>query len=254
VARVCAWLSYLVPKRIVTNSARARVVHRDFGYAERFVVIPNGLDLHSWKPKPDERALVHQALGLPPDAYLVGHVGRADPQKDHNNLIAAFSLLAGNDARVHLLLAGAGLSPGDEYLRKLLIGRDLGGRVLGLGPRDDVPKLMQAMDLFVLSSAGEAFPNVVVEAMSCGIPCVVTDVGDAAEIVGDTGWVVPSRDPAALAAALRQAFHETPQQRAARSVQARRRVEENYGIERMVLAYHRVWDEVSRRRAEPCAA
>ena len=117
---------------------------------------------------------------------------------------------------------------------------------VALGQRDDVEDLMQIFDVLVMSSRyGEAFPNVVVEAMACSIPCVVTDVGDAAEIVGDTGWVIPPGDSAMLANALRDALGEPSEQRAARGTRARRRVEENYGIERMVLAYRKVWYEAS---------
>jgi glycosyltransferase involved in cell wall biosynthesis len=120
--------------------------------------------------------------------------------------------------------------------------------VIALGQRTDIPELMQIMDVFVLSSLGEAFPNVVAEAMASGVPCVVTDVGDAADIVGDTGWVVPSGDVEALGKAMMTALAESIEDRAVRAAAARRRVEQNFTIERMVEAYEKVWSDVQGQR------
>jgi glycosyltransferase involved in cell wall biosynthesis len=247
IAKVCAWLSAVIPARIVSCSTNAGAAHREFGYADRFVVIPNGLDLEVWRPAPNRRVPVRDTLGVPQDSFLVGHIGRADPQKDHANLLAAFERFAAHQPRAHLLLVGAGLSAGDEYLRTLLRGRDLGSCLTALGPRDDVPELLQALDLFVLSSAGEAFPNVVIEAMACGIPCVVTDVGDSAAIVGDAGWTVPPHDAAAMANALQEAVLESPVEHLARRDRARRRIQRDYDVNRMAIAYQKLWNEIAVR-------
>jgi glycosyltransferase involved in cell wall biosynthesis len=121
-----------------------------------------------------------------------------------------------------------------------------------LGRRNDIPRIMSALDLHVLSSAfGEAFPNVVAEAMSCGTPCVVTDVGDAADIVGDMGWVVPPRDAPALAEAITTALGEMSDAYKSheRRLRARQRIEEKFSIERMVDAYSECWNEVVKKVA-----
>ncbi|MPX98375.1 glycosyltransferase, partial [Salinivibrio sp. VYel6] len=112
------------------------------------------------------------------------------------------------------------------------------------GRRDDITAVMNGFDIFVLSSASEAFPNVLSEAMACGTPCVTTDVGDAAIIVGDTGWVVPPKNPQALAKAILEAMEErqnNPQAWQARKRACRERIVNNFSIEKMVDSYHRVW-------------
>jgi len=243
VVRICALLSRVIPFAIISCSRRAITVHRAVGFAEKFVQIPNGLNLEEFVPDAARGNATRRQLGVPNEAKIVGHVGRADPQKDHSNLIAAFEKIAHRFPEARLLLVGQGLQRGNPYLEGLLVNSGVSERIIALGPRDDVPALMSAMDLFVLSSAGEAFPSVVVEAMASGVPCVVTDVGDTAEIVGDTGWVVPSEDSKALAGALAQALGERAEDLFRRGSLARQRVVENYDVAQMVAAYRSVWDE-----------
>jgi glycosyltransferase involved in cell wall biosynthesis len=218
------------------------------------VVIPNGLDTATFAPAVDHRNAARRLLGLSEMEVVIGHVGRPDPQKDHRTLMAAFDILAARHADVRLVLIGSGFAPGDAYLESMIGDKLCAGRVLALGPRDDVATLLPAMDVFALSSWGEAFPNVVVEAMSCGVPCVSTDVGDAGVILGDTGWIVPPNDPSALANALDAAISEPSTDRRARGIRARDRVRTHFDVERMVSAYELMWDGMSRRRRASCAA
>jgi len=246
VAQVNARLSGWLPSRIVSCSVRAERLHRALGYADKFVVIPNGLDLTSFAPVNQERrGLIRQALGLPQASKVVGHVGRSDPLKDHATLLRVFAQVAARHDDVHLLLAGSNLEVGNPYLDELLVQTGtstLVPRIRALGPRDDVPDLMAAMDIFLLTSVGEAFPNVVVEAMACGTPCVVTNVGDSAEIVGDTGWVASPGNIEEIAVEVLDALGEPEDAHALRQYRARLRVEENFGAERMVARYKEVWD------------
>src|SRR5262249_13530770 len=161
-------------------------------------------DLDRFAPDPKAYAAVRTELGLAPGATLVGVVGRHHPLKDHATFLRAAALLAGERGRVHFVLAGRGLEPGNPALEPLVGDTALRGRVHLLGERDDMPRLLAALDVLALSSVSESFPNVVGEAMACGVPCVVTDVGDAARIVGPTGIVVQPGNPAALADGLRR--------------------------------------------------
>jgi glycosyltransferase involved in cell wall biosynthesis len=221
-------------------------VHVRLGYAaEKFVIIPNGYDVGRFQPDAAARARLRAEWGVPDAVPLLGMVARFDPQKDHANLLAACARLQASGADFAAVLVGTGCDAGNAALVQQLAAAGLTQRVRLLGRRDDVPAVMAALDLHVLSSAyGEAFPNVLAEAMACGTPCVTTDVGDAALIVGDTGWVVPPRDPKALADAIGTALlehAERPTDWSMRGRAARERVAGHFGIESMVAAYRTVW-------------
>jgi glycosyltransferase involved in cell wall biosynthesis len=203
VVRACARLSAWLPQRIACVAHKARDAHAAFGYAaDRMVVIPNGFDLGRFAPDPLARLSVRSELGLPADTPLVGMVGRFDPQKNHRGFAAAMQRLRARRPDVRAVLAGERIDPKNSDLLQWLRDADVVDSCHLLGRRDDVPRLMAALDVLMLPSIGEAFPNVVGEAMACGVPCAVTDVGDAAEIVGELGRVVPSGDMPALADAV----------------------------------------------------
>lgn len=244
VARVCAWLSGVVPRRIVCCAERSVTVHADLGYDRRRMrVVPNGYDLTVFRPDATAGAAVRRELGVDDNEALVGFVARHDPQKDHDTLLLALKALADRGLRPSCLLVGSGLDAANAPLVRRIDDLGLSGQVRLLGRRNDIPAVMNALDLHLMSSAfGEAFPNVLAEAMACGTPCVSTDVGDAAAIVGDTGWIVPPRDPAALAQAVALALQERGAPSwARRRAAARERVETRFSIARMVDSYHAVW-------------
>jgi len=248
VAKLCAKLSHWVPRRIVCCAQKAAEVHQAVGYAaEKCVVIPNGYDLTQFAPDQASGRRVREEWGIAPSTPLLGMVGRFDPHKDHGNLIQALGLLKQQGLEFRCALVGNGLVSANDELGGWLRRHDVLDRVLLVGRRNDIPAVMNALDLHVLSSAGEAFPNVLAEAMACGTPCVTTDVGDAAVIVGDTGWVVPPRNPQALAQAMVQAFTARQESTSwqARRQAARERVADKFSIERMVRAYRQVWQKAA---------
>ncbi len=253
VAKIDAILSPLVPTGIVACAERARTVHIEMGYDPRkFTVIPNGYDVTRFHPDAEARAALRQEFGVSPDTILIGLVGRWNVEKDHPNLLAAFSRLAGKRKNIALLLVGAGCAPDNAELTAQVERHGLRARVVLAGQRSDIPGVMNALDLHVLSSSSEAFPNVVAEAMACGIPCVVTDVGDAALIVGETGWVVPPADATSLAGAIDRALdvRENPEQWRTIQSAARQRVVETFSLERMIKAYHELWKSTERPKRE----
>jgi glycosyltransferase involved in cell wall biosynthesis len=244
VARACAVLSKWIPARIVSCSAQAAVAHRRIGYASRKLsVIPNGYDLVRFGHDEAARAALRTEWGAD-DAFVIGMVARYDPQKDHDNLIGALSRLVGAGHRILCVLVGTGMDRDNASLMAALDAIGVADKVLLLGRRADIPQVMSALDLHVLSSLGEAFPNVLAEAMACGTPCVTTDVGDAALIVGDCGWVVPPRDSVALASAIADAMSAAGDRDAwsARRARARKHIESTFTIERMAESYASVWE------------
>lgn len=159
------------------------------------------------------------------------HVGI--PFKDHPNLLQALSALAGSGGAVRCVLVGGGLTTRNAGLMGLLAQYNLESSVVLAGPRSDIPSVTNAMDFHLLPSASEAFPNVVAEAKACGIPWVVTNVGDAAVIVGDTGWVVPPKNPVLLPRAIEEAKDSLGGENdAKRRIDARQRIEDNFGLEK----------------------
>lgn len=244
VAHLNAWLSRRVPLRIVCCAQKAAEVHREMGYVGRkMVVIANGYDLIRFSPDHGSRVRFRRDWGVDERTPILGMVGRFDPDKDHENLIRALGLLKAQGQPFRCVLVGRDLTPDNDRLVSWLRANNVGNDVMLLGPRNDVASIMSALDVHVLSSAGEAFPNVLAEAMACGTPCVTTDVGDAAVIVGKTGWVVPPREPQLFSEAIVSALSAREDMVAwdVRSQDARERIKTNFSIETMVRSYNNVW-------------
>lgn len=250
-ARLAARLSRWVPARIVCNSETGRRAHEALGYRrDRMTVIPNGFDPAVFAPSDEARVAVRRELGVGDDALLVGLVGRFDAQKDHKNFVRAAALLHRQRGDVHFVLCGRGVSWDNVRLTGWINGSGIQSRCHLLGMRSDVARLTAALDIATSSSWGEGFANVIGEAMACAVPCVVTDVGDSALIVGDGGRVVPPRDPHALAAAWQALLGVPAAQRRALGMTARRRVERHYSLRAVVAQYEDLYEEVLAR----CAA
>ena len=174
-------------------------------------------------------------------------VARWDPLKDHANLLNAFHRLAVERDNVRCVLVGEGMDESNSALVSLVRQHDVMGKVILAGPSDNITAVMNALDLHVLSSVGEAFPNVVAEAMACGTPCVVTNVGDAGLIVGNTGWVVPPSDPKALFQAMELALSKLSEEGGAFwGAASRSRILQSFSLEKMVSSYEDTWTKAMR--------
>ena len=245
-AKACARLSKLVPSRIVCCSEQSQRFHQGMGYCPaKMVLIPNGFDLEAFTPMPEARISLRTELNLPQDALLIGLVARFDPQKDHRNLIRAARWVADKNLKVYFVLCGDGITRENRPLGVWLHESGLTDRFRLLGRREDIPRVMAALDILASSSYGEGFPNVVGEAMACGVPCVVTDVGDSAFIVGDTGKVVPPKQPERLAEALNWMIELGAEGRSRLGERARRRIEENFDLSVIQKRYATLYREVA---------
>ncbi len=244
-SRLSRWLPRLLgqlsrqPEAVLVNSQSGQRYHHELGYRPRaWHFVPNGFDLEVFRPNEDARAELRRELGLVSGTPLVGLIARFDPMKAHADFLAAAEIVARRHPAVRFVLAGLGIEPGNPALAAAGTGA-LAGRVSLLGLRGDVPKIMAALDICCLSSAfGEGFPNVLGEAMACGVPCVATDVGDAAWILGDTGRVVPPQAPMALAAALDDLLAGGPNLWRPLGDAARRRIEENFSLSGVAHTYY----------------
>jgi glycosyltransferase involved in cell wall biosynthesis len=246
----------IMPARIINCSTVSAELHSAIGFdPSRVRVVANGYDVERFHPDPTEARRIRETLGIPDQSFLIGTVSRWHAQKDIPNLISA---LGRARARIpgswRCLLVGRGLDAANPELGRQIGRAELENRFLLLGERSDIDRLMRTLDVLVLPSAEEAFPNVVAEAMASGVPCVVTRVGDAPIMVGESGWVVPAKDPHALAGALADARNEWACDRSAwmaRQRAAQERVAANYSLDRMVVGYRDVWEQaVADRQAE----
>jgi len=187
---------------IICNSeaGRQNCLARGFP-SQGMIVIPNGIDTERFRPDGEGRRLVRAAWNLRAGEILIGVVGRLDPMKDHSNFLRAAARIRQERDDVRFVCIGDGPTAYQEQLQALGHQLGLDDSLIWAGARSDMPAVQNALDIAVSSSLyGEGFPNAIGEAMACGVPCVVTDVGDSAWIVGETGIVVPPGDPAALAA------------------------------------------------------
>lgn len=241
-ARACAVLSRRLPSRILCCSEAARRVHADFGYwAERMEVIPNGFDIEVFRPDQEARLAMRKEMGLSETAFLIGLAGRFHPQKDHRNFVRAAALLRENHPEVHWVLCGEGIARTNPKLAAWIEEAGIGDRCRLLGPLEDMTRFHAALDIATSSSLGEGFPNVVGEAMACAVPCVVTDVGDSARLVGETGLVVPPADSEALAGAWQSLIALGADGRRQLGSSARWRIKEHFSLERMTERFERLY-------------
>lgn len=241
VVRALARLSPL-PAAVVSNSEAGLAWHLRLGYRpRRALVIPNGCDTDRFRPRPEAGAALRRMLGWPGEAVIVGMVARVDPAKDHAGFLEA---IGRGPPALRAVLIGHGTE-------SLALPRTLAGRIAALGVREDVAALTAGFDIACLASFTEGFPNVVAEAMACGVPCVATAVGDAAAILGGTGILVPPGDPAALAAALARLAAMPTADRRALGAAGRARVLDAYAIAAAAERYAALWHDAAATLPHP---
>ena len=242
--KACSALSGL-PDMVLTNSHEAKRFHGELGYTpKRFEVIPNGFDTERLHPDVEARRAVRDELSIAQENFIIGHVARFDAMKDHETFIKAAASIAARYADVTFVFVGRNVDYDNLDLAAWMRQAGLPPeRVRLLGERDDIPRLMAAMDIHVSSSTGESFPNVVGEAMACGVPNIVTDVGDSARLVGETGRVVPPSDFTALEAAMSTVVDDRSGAQALGDA-ARNRVKLRYSLASVVQQYSSLYHQL----------
>jgi glycosyltransferase involved in cell wall biosynthesis len=246
IMHVCSYLSRWVPRVIVCAADASRRAHEEVGYdRSKMTVISNGFDLSNLAATADQRLALRAACGLRPDDTVVGMLGRFNLAKDQQNFVQAAGRVAQTNPAVQFLMVGRGLDASNAELKGWIDETGFASRFVLLGERSDVAVCLSAMDMFCLSSRTEGFPNVVGEAMAVGVPCVVTNVGDAAMLVADTGFVVPKEDPVALAAGLEEMLKLGPEQRAALGEKAKQRIMSDFTIERARQRFESIYNALT---------
>lgn len=232
------------PELMLFNSSASKSDHAALGFCmERALVIPNGFSVQRWFADSAIGSSTREILGIPASALVIGHVARLHAVKDHPTFLRAAVQVARECDNVHILLVGTGVVADNPELLGL-VPKELRPRFHLLGERDDIVDLMRAMDVFCLSSAREAFPNVLGEAMATSVPCVTTDTGDSAALVGDTGIIVHAQDQGALAHGLLRLVSKPVEERHALGAAARARIESHYSLESVVQQYILTYEEL----------
>jgi len=249
VIRLGAFMSRL-PDGIIYVSHANHAQHEGLGYFnENSFVIPNGFDTTLFAPSPETRAEVRDELGISDNIVLIGLIGRFHPSKDHSNFLRAAILLR-NYCNVRFVLCGKGVDSHNPSIKALASELEIGEKLLLLGERHDMPRLMTALDILSSSSSNEAFPNVIGEAMSCALPCVATNVGDVAYLLGETGILTPPRDPETIAQALKKLIDIGHEGRMLLGEAARRRIIDRFSLEAVAKLYESLYRNTVERRLE----
>ena len=240
-----ALFSSVLPTRIVSCSEATRQAHVSFGYnAAKMVTIPNGFDLDVYRTDPAAALSVRQELNLQREIPLIGFMTRFNQRKDIPNFIEAAARFIKVIPHVRFLICGHEMSQKNEALMRMLDQASIKKSCFVLGRREDIPRLTAALDLATSSSESEGFPNVLGEAMACGVPCVATDVGDSALIIGDTGIIVPPKNPQALADGWGKILMMDVEERRNLGQAARQRIEENFSLDSVVARYENLYREL----------
>jgi glycosyltransferase involved in cell wall biosynthesis len=232
------------PDAVIANSKSGMRFHAEIGFRpRRWEKILNGVDLARFHPSADARMETRARLGIAAETPLIGMIAHYRLMKDHTTFLRAAALFAARHPEARFVLSGCGCDWDNEALSRSIREAGLGERISLLGFREDIEAIYPALDLVTLSSKlGEGCPNVLIEAMACGVPCVATDVGDAREIIGDAGLVVPPRDPEALARAWEEVVSGNKEYWALR---ARARVAGSYSLDRVCRSYEALYEEMA---------
>lgn len=240
-----ARLSHYI-NNIIFVSQSSKAQHEALGYCSKnSCIIPNGFDTSLFLPSSEAKAAIRARLGVEENTFLIGLIGRYHPMKDHANFLQAAALLLKERPDIHFVLAGTQVNRENPTLQQLIQELGLLNRVHLLGERSDMPRVTAALDIASSASAyGEAFPLVVGEAMSCSIPCAVTDVGDSGWIVGNTGRVVPPQNPDALANAWKELIDLGSEGRETLGRAARERIIKYFALDSVVARYEALYENV----------
>ncbi|WP_371363039.1 D-inositol-3-phosphate glycosyltransferase [Sporomusa rhizae] len=228
---------------IISNSFAGRDYAIQKGFvSDKFVVIPNGIDVDKFCPNVLAKKRLRNELGINDDVKVVGVVARLDPIKNHKMFLKAAKIISHNRKNLRFLCIGDGPSEYRKALEDLSVELGLKDKVLWVGARSDMPDVYNALDLLCLASYAEGFPNVIAEAMACGLPVVVTSAGDAPLIVGKAGIVVQQGDAQAFANAIGQVLAEREKFSALELT--RKVVVDNFSTEKLVSTTSKVIREL----------
>ena len=244
-AKFSALLARIIPKKIIFCSKESMNVHRDMRYPiKKLATIPNAVNIQKFTFSESQRNLIRKELNISASNYLIGMIGRYDPQKNQAGFIEAASLVHKKNPNTFFFMAGRGVDRNNKNLVELISKLELEKNVYLLGERDDIASLLSAADIFALPSYGEAFPISLCEAMSCSVPCVASDVGDVKYILGNDKYIIPPGSRIDLANSISEMVSLDAEQRQDIGLELRKRVVENFTIEKIAKIYVNFYNQI----------
>ncbi len=245
IIKILSKLSFYIPKRIIVVSKDGLKNCKKLGYCKKkLIFIPNGYELIIFNYNKNKEYLFRKKLKIQKQLPILGNVSRFDPIKDHDMLLKALSIVR-KKRNFLCILVGLNMNKKNKVLINKIKELNLYQNIILLGSKNNIPEIMNGLDLHILTSISEAFPNVVVEAMACQTPCIATNVGDCAFIIGKTGWLVPPKNPIKLAKVLENALSEIGSQKwNKRRKQSRERIKKNFHIDRMIKSLNNLWSQI----------
>lgn len=243
--KLCALISHKLPKKIICCSNNSINYHISQGYKKSiFEYLPNGINTDIFKPNKLLKTQIKRKLNIKNNLFIFGTVARFDEQKDHKTLIMALKLLKEKSKNFKVLLIGKDLTSKNHKIVRLIDEYSLRENILLLGERDEINELMCFIDCHVLSSSyGEAFPNVIAEAMACSTPCIATNVGDSKNIIGEFGWTTDIKDPISLSQKMYHVMNLQKIDLFKIGQLARDRIIDLYSLDRMVSSYQNIYEK-----------
>lgn len=249
VAHACGLTSRLLPTNIVCCSVSARSIHVDLGYDDkRIVLIPNGYDIDAFAPDEQLRQRLRAELDIPESVPLIGIAARFDPIKDHQTFVRAAAMVARAHPDARFLMCGDNITPENQELAGWIREAGMAEKIMLLGRRADMAAIYNGIDILASSSITEGFPNTIAEAMACGSPCAVTDVGDAALIVGECGRIAPPSNPEALAGAIASLIDLGEAGRRELGAAARKRIASEFSLSKTTAHYESLYEQIAAKR------
>jgi glycosyltransferase involved in cell wall biosynthesis len=242
ILRALSIISSFIPQYIIINSKKAKKIYEIYGYdKKKLKYIPNGFNFSDLKPNEDQKKKFKKKNRIKKKTPLIGNVARYDPTKDHTTLLNALSIIQSKKIRFFCILVGTNIF-NNKNLTYLIKNLKLKNNVKLMKPQNNISEVMNGIDIHVLSSITESFPNVLAESMACGTPCITTDVGDARSIVGKDGWVIDSKDPNKLANAIEKALSELGSENwKKRCTNGRLKIKLKFNIVNIIKKYNRFW-------------
>ena len=243
IVKVCSLLSYWIPDKIISNSKFAQKIHIKNGYdKKKFITIFNGYKTK--KISKNDFFFSHLLKRkIKKNFTFLSMIARYDEHKDHKNLFRALNIVKSKGYKFYLLLAGSKINDKNILLTKKIKQFNLVENIFLLGERKDIFKILPNIDINILSSVSESFPNVIAEAMIASVPCISTNVGDAKYIIGDTGWVVPPKNSLKLANSIINAIDKKKKSREwkSRKKNCYDRIYDNLSLKKMIRCYENIW-------------